>query len=120
MRTLVLYFVLAVDISQVNAQFVQQGSKLVGSESVGPYGPEQGCSVSVSADGNTAIVGGPNDSSFVGATWVFIRGGGMWSQQGSKLVGTGAVGSLVYQGSSASISSDGNTALIGGHSDNGS
>ena len=32
---------------------------------------KQGFSVSLSADGNTAIVGGPGDNSDVGAAWVF-------------------------------------------------
>ena len=54
--------------------------------------PEQGWSVALSADGNTAIVGGYGDNSYVGAAWVFTRSGGVWTQQGSKLVGTGAVG----------------------------
>jgi hypothetical protein len=40
----------------VLAQFAQQGPKLVGTGSVGPA--TQGFSVSLSADGNTAIVGG--------------------------------------------------------------
>ncbi len=107
----------------------------------------QGFSVALSADGNTAIVGGPCDNSTsgrrgsspaaavsgpsraaswsapaqleppskaspsrcrptatppswaglattadAGAAWVFTRSGGVWTQQGSKLVGTGAVG----------------------------
>src|ERR1700693_1820786 len=41
------------------AQFTQQGSKLVGTGYVG--GALQGLSVALSADGNTAIVGGPDD-----------------------------------------------------------
>jgi hypothetical protein len=73
----------------------------------------------LSADGNTAIVGAPNDGS-TGAAWVFTRSGGVWSQQGSKLVGTGAVGSNVAQGGAVALSSDGNTAIIGGFRDNAS
>lgn len=52
----------------------------------------QGYSVALSADGNTAIVGGNDDNSQLGAAWVFTRTGGVWAQQGPKLVGTGAVG----------------------------
>ena len=37
--------------------FTQQGSKLVGSGAVGDA--EQGASAALSADGNTALVGGP-------------------------------------------------------------
>ena len=72
------------------AQFTQQGPKLVGTGAVGTA--EQGYSVALSADGNTAIVGGPDDNSDTGAAWVYTRSGGVWTQQGSKLVGTGAVG----------------------------
>jgi hypothetical protein len=32
---------------------------------------EQGYSVALSADGNTAIVGGDNDNGLAGAAWVF-------------------------------------------------
>ncbi len=96
--------------------WTQQGDELVGTGSVGfAY---QGWSVSLSSDGNTAIVGGYNDSGAVGAAWVFTRTGGVWSQQGDKLVGTGAVGAA-GQGSSVSLSSDGNSAIVGGSSDNG-
>jgi antibiotic biosynthesis monooxygenase (ABM) superfamily enzyme len=95
----------------------QQGSKLVGTGNTGS--PSQGWSVSVSADGNTAIVGGFSDNSYVGAAWIYVRTGSTWSQQGSKLVGTGYTGSS-YQGYSVSLSADGNTALVGGYGDNGS
>ena len=94
----------------------QQGSKLVGTGAVG--NARQGTSISLSADGNTAIVGGFADNSNAGAAWVFIRSGGTWSQQGSKLVGTGAVGTLVYRGSSVALSADGNTAIVGANNDN--
>ncbi len=73
-------------------------------------GCRQGSSVAISADGNTAIVGGPATTAPMrGAAWVFTRSGGVWSQQGGKLVGTGAVG-LPQQGTSVAISADGNTA----------
>jgi len=95
--------------------WTQQGSKLVGTGAVGTA--HQGVSVGLSADGNTAIVGGYGDSTYSGAAWVYVRNSGVWTQQGSKLVGTGAVGVLVYQGVSVSISADGNTAIVGGHGD---
>ena len=57
------------------AQFSQQGSKLVGTGAAGAA--VQGLSVALSADGNTAILGGPFsgpfDSSYTGAAWVFVR-----------------------------------------------
>jgi hypothetical protein len=94
--------------------WTQQGSKLVGSGAVGK--PEQGYSVAISQDGNTALVGGPYDNSSTGAAWVFTRSGGTWTQQGDKLVGTGAVGNA-QQGNSVAISADGNTAIVGGYGD---
>ena len=89
--------------------------KLVGTGAVGAA--YQGCSVALSADGNTAIVGGSGDNSDAGAAWVFTRSGGVWTQQGSKLVGSGAVGAAA-QGYSVALSADGNTAIVGGHGDN--
>ena len=90
--------------------WTQQG-KLVGTGAVGKAG--QGSSVALSADGNTAIVGGPLDNSDAGAAWVFTRSGGVWKQLGSKLVGTGAAGEA-WQGFSVALSADGNTAIVGG------
>jgi hypothetical protein len=94
--------------------WTQQGSKLVGTGAVGGTG--QGISVALSADGNTAIVGGPADNFSAGAVWVYTRSGGVWTQQGSKLVGTGGVGGFVQQGFSVALAADGNTAIVGGPS----
>jgi hypothetical protein len=80
------------------------------------FSQHQGTALALSADGNTALVGAFNADSNVGATWVFVRVGSSWTQQGEKLVGTGAVGGA-QQGTAAAISADGNTALIGGSSD---
>jgi hypothetical protein len=96
--------------------WAQQGSKLVGSGVIGAA--QQGSSVALSADGNTAIVGGPSDYSRTGAAWVFTRSNGVWTQQGSKLVGTGAAGTFPQQGTSVALSGDGNTAIVGGQGDN--
>jgi hypothetical protein len=95
--------------------WTQQGKKLAGIGAVG--NARQGMSVALSADGNTAIVGGWSDNSNIGATWVFTRNGGVWTQQGKKLVGTDAVGSA-RQGMSVALSADGNTAIVGGPGDN--
>jgi hypothetical protein len=91
-----------------------QQAKLVGTGFVGA--PMQGYSVSISDDGNTVIVGGPEDGS-AGAAWVFVRSYGVWSQQGPKLVGTDIIGPFQLQGISVSLSSDGNSAVIGGFAD---
>jgi hypothetical protein len=58
-------------------------------------------------------VGGVSDNQLAGAAWVFTRSGGIWTQQGAKLVGTGAAGAAA-QGFSAALSADGNTAIVGG------
>lgn len=47
---------------------------------------EQGFSVALSPDGNTAIVGGFRD------VWVFTRSGGNWTQQEPNFVGSGTIG----------------------------
>jgi FG-GAP repeat protein len=93
----------------------RQQAKLVGTGTVGTA--MQGYSVSISDDGNTVMVGGPLDNSDAGAAWVFTRSYGVWSQQGPKLVGTDAIGPFQLQGLSVSLSSDGNTAIIGGFAD---
>jgi hypothetical protein len=72
--------------------------------------------VALSADGNTAIVGGMGDDHGAGAAWIFTRSEGAWTQQGAKLIGSGAVGAAA-QGRAVALSGDGNTALIGGSAD---
>ena len=112
----VVVFVCGALPAAAEAQFTQQGPKLVGTGAIGPAA--QGDSVSLSGDGKTAIVGGPSDNSGLGAVWVFTRSDGVWTQQ-AKLVGTGAIGPFAAgQGSSVSLSGDGNTAIVGGLIDN--
>ena len=94
---------------------IQQGAKLTGSGQVGAS--SFGASVALSADGNTVLVGGYNDNAHIGAAWVFTRSGSTWTQQGSKLTASDETGSG-YFGWSVALSSDGNTALIGGYYDN--
>jgi uncharacterized protein (TIGR03437 family) len=96
-----------------NGVWTQQGGKLVGTGAVGSA--EQGIAVALSADGNTALVGGPGDNSITGAAWVFTRSAGVWTQQGGKLVALDSAGAC--QGSSVALSADGNTALVGGPRD---
>ena len=97
-----------------NGTWTQQGARLVG---VGQGASHEGFSVALSADGNTAILGGPEDDSGAGAAWVFVRASnGTWSQQGTELVGAGAAG-YAKQGWSVALSADGNTAIVGGIGD---
>jgi hypothetical protein len=101
-----------------NGTWVQQGPKLVGTGYVGTS--NQGSDVSLSADGNTLVVGALEDASSVGAAWVFVRApNGTWSQQGSKLVGAGYAGTP-YQGEAVGVSADGQTIAVGGRFDNSS
>ena len=95
--------------------WTQQGEKLTGGGEVG--GAWFGESVALSADGNTALIGGPTDDGAIGAAWVFTRSGSTWTQQGEKLTGGGEVGEAFF-GKNVALSADGNTALIGGYNDN--
>jgi hypothetical protein len=92
-----------------------QQAELKGGEESGS--PRFGFSVALSADGNTALIGGLTDNNFVGAAWVFTRSGSSWSQQGPKLTGGEEVGAGNF-GDSVALSSDGNTAFVGGSNDN--
>ena len=96
------------------------------------YVPQQGSAVALSADGNTALIGGPGSVYDVGATWVFTRTNGVWQQE-QVLIGRelgpyqGTSGSKGFnptfwgnQGSAVALSADGNTALVGGPSDDNS
>jgi hypothetical protein len=94
-----------------NGGWTQQGGKLVGTNSERDWAVNQGAAVALSADGNTALVGGPGDKNGAGATWVFTRAGGVWTQQGGKLIGTGAA-KWEYQGTSVALSADGDTAIV--------
>lgn len=89
-------------------------AKLIGQGGVGS--PYEGRAVALSADGNTAIVGGAEDNFAMGAAWIFVRSNGVWSQQGPKLVGSEdtATPGEAFQGSAVAISQDGNTVAIGG------
>jgi hypothetical protein len=83
-----------------------------------------GASVAISADGSTAIVGGPGDNGRVGAVWMFARSEGMWVQQGPKLTPESEGTAVECEelegepeacgvGRSVALSADGNVALVG-------
>jgi hypothetical protein len=84
-----------------------------------------GASVAMSADGNTVLVGAPQDgyigpnhpeNSYHGAAWVYTRAGGIWTEQ-AKLLGTAELDPGFF-GTSVALSADGATALVGGLGDN--
>ena len=92
------------------------GNKLTASD--GAARDYFGYSVSISADGTTALIGAYADDdkgSNSGSAYVFKYNGTSWSQQ-SKLTASDGAASDNF-GSSVSISSDGTTALIGAYFD---
>src|SRR5207244_3443990 len=93
------------------ARWKQQSGELPAS-GVGRAGP----SVALSADGDTALVGGFYVRGQRGAAWVLTRTGSTWRQRGPALVGRGAAGAAGF-GAEVALSGDGKTALIGGQDD---
>jgi len=80
-------------------------------EETGECGFER--SVALSADGNTALIGGPYDHDGRGAAWVFTRSGSTWSQQGVELTGGEQEQGNARFGRSVALSGEGDTALVG-------
>ncbi len=101
--------------TRTGSAWSQRGSALSPTDGVGLG--HFGSSISLSSDGNTALIGGGADNSFVGAAWVFLRAGSTWTQEGTKLLATDETGAGAF-GYSTALSADGNTALIGGPDDN--
>ncbi len=100
---------------RLGSSFIAEGSQLTGGEQVG--GAYFGRSLSLSFDGASALVGGPGDDGYVGAAWAFARSGTGYAQEGAKLTGgSEEVGTGRY-GFSVTLSSDGDTALVGARSD---
>jgi hypothetical protein len=89
------------------------GIDRAGADADATSGANFGVSAGLSADGNTAVIGGSGDAGQTGATWIFTRSGATWSQSGSKLVGSGFQG-FAGQGSGVAVSADGATLLTGG------
>ncbi len=89
-----------------------QQAKLVDPTAVGAA---QGTSVAISDDGNTALVGGPGDSSSFGAVWVWVRNGTNWSIEQKLFDDTASPGGM--QGQSVSLTADGVMAMVGGPAD---
>jgi hypothetical protein len=96
--------------------WTQQGPRLAVAKSEEPTEGELGFSAALSADGNTALLGAPDDESktgfMSGAGWVFTRTGTTWAQQGGALTASDEAGGGEL-GTSAALSADGNTALLG-------
>jgi hypothetical protein len=90
-----------------------QQAKILASDAAS--GDQFGYSVSISSDGNTAIIGAFNESTSPntsqGAAYVFTRSGSTWTQQ-QKIVASDAASSDIF-GYSVALSSDSNTAIVG-------
>jgi hypothetical protein len=116
----VAFAILLSAASVASAQLSQQGSKLTPSGPVGSF-LLFGQAVAVSADGNTAIVGSPEEGTGAGGARVFVRENGSWSQQGLRLFpndGVNQVGAGPSFGNALALSADGNIAFIAGKRDN--
>ena len=98
--------------TRTGSSWSQQGPPLKGSE--GLLNPFFGNSVALSADGSTALIGGPGDNSGKGAAWVFTRTGSTWTQQGPKLTGSEETAPQPNFGTAVALSAEGNLALVGG------
>ncbi|WP_132000263.1 FG-GAP repeat protein, partial [Dokdonella fugitiva] len=73
---------------------------------------------SVALDGDTALVGAPREDdggSNAGAAYVFVRGGGVWSQQAKLVAGDAQLGDQLGW----SVAFDGDTALVGANGEDG-
>ena len=83
-----------------------------------------GCSVGLSGDGNTAVIGAYGAESSKGAAYVFTRTGSTWSPQQKLNASDGATGDQF--GMSVALDNGGDTAIVGalyasvkGHDDQG-
>ena len=97
--------------------FTRSGSTWTQSQEIAypgsePEGEHFGTGVTMSADGDTALIADEGADEGVGAVWVFTRSGEAWTAQGEALTGSGEVGKG-YFGDSLALSGDGDTALIG-------
>jgi len=81
--------------------------------------PQFGWSVSLSDDGSTALIGGPNDNNEYGSAWVYTRSGSAWTEQQQLTSPTDENTPVIGAnfGDAVSLSSAGTSALISGGSD---
>lgn len=81
----------------------------------GDTGDEFGCSVAVSSDGTTALVGAVNDENpdgeVTGSMYVFSAAGGSWTQR-TKLTAADGDDRDAF-GASVAVSNDGTTSFVG-------
>jgi hypothetical protein len=87
--------------------------KLTPSDAVG--GAYFGRGLAVSPDGTVALIGGPGDTGYSGAAWLFARSGSGWTQR-DKVTGGEEAGAGRF-GFAVALSEGTETALIGGPRD---
>jgi hypothetical protein len=85
----------------------QQGSKLVGSNP--SRSPRIGTSLSLSSSGDRLAVGGPANN-YTGATWIFDRSSGSWSE--TAYIRFSTAYAYPQQGMGVVLSENGNTVRI--------
>jgi hypothetical protein len=100
--------------TRTGSAWTQQGPKLVAPDT--PTPSEFGQSVALSSDGDVALIGGPREGDGVGAAWVFTRSDSTWTL-GPELTGGKDESGEAFFGASVALSSDGDTALVGGYDD---
>ena len=71
-----------------------------------------GSGVALSADGNTALIGGNGDDN-QGAAWLYTRGGSTWTNR-QKLIPSTGTGTFTGFGSQVALSSDGTVGIVNG------
>jgi hypothetical protein len=91
-------------------RWLQDGAKLRGRGEIGAG--QLGVSVSLSASGKLALVGGPSDDNARGSAWIFAASGSHWIQPGPKLTASGGAANDEF-GYSVALSGSGSTALVG-------
>ncbi len=83
--------------------------------------PKLGRSIVLSATGQIMAIGGPNFSAaggIPGGAYVYKRNNGNWSQYGSVLMPSVAIGSLIYMGTGMAMSAKGERVVCGGPAHN--
>jgi hypothetical protein len=90
-----------------------QQQKLTASDGIS--GNHLGSGTSMSGDGNTVVIGAYDDNTYKGSAYVFVRSGGVWSQQQKLTASDGISGN--HFGSWTSMSGDGNTVVVGAYDD---
>lgn len=98
-----------------NGTAYNEQAKLIPTSYIGT--PYFGYNAGISYDGNTVMIGGSGDNSGIGAAWVYVRVGTIWTEQ-AKITPSDTIGASGFA-YALGLSSDGNVASLGGSSDNG-